>query len=125
MEVYLDAYEWVTMPNVIGMSQFADGGFLATKPYAASGAYINKMSDYCGGCRYDPTQRVGEDACPFNALYWDFLDRNREKLDGNPRLRNQYRTWDRFGLGTKDAVRDQARGFLARLDAEPAGYGSG
>jgi deoxyribodipyrimidine photolyase-related protein len=125
MEVYLDAYEWVTMPNVIGMSQFADGGFLATKPYAASGAYINRMSDYCAGCRYDPAQRVGENACPFNALYWDFLARNREQLAGNPRLRNQYRTWDRFALRTQDEVRGHARAFLERLDAEPAGYGSG
>jgi deoxyribodipyrimidine photolyase-related protein len=107
------------------MSQFADGGFLATKPYAASGAYINRMSDYCAGCRYDPAQRVGENACPFNALYWDFLARNREQLAGNPRLRNQYRAWDRFALRTQDEVRGQARAFLERLDAEPAGYGSG
>jgi deoxyribodipyrimidine photolyase-related protein len=125
MEVYLDAYEWVTMPNVIGMSQFADGGFLATKPYAASGAYIHKMSDYCEGCCYDPAKRVGKYACPFNSLYWDFLDRNRDKLGGNHRLRNQYRTWDRFALSTKEEVREQARAFLERLDAEPAGYGSG
>ncbi len=124
MEVYLDAYEWVTLPNVLGMSQFGDGGFLATKPYAASGSYINRMSDYCAGCRYDPERRTGDNACPFNALYWDFLDRNREKLEGNSRLRNQYRTWDRFANGTKEETRAQARAFLDRLDAEPAGYGS-
>jgi hypothetical protein len=101
MEVYLDAYEWVTLPNTLGMSQFGDGGLVGTKPYAASGAYINRMSDYCPPCRYDPTTRTGEDACPFNALYWHFLDRNRDKLDSNPRLRNMYRTWDRFGDQTK------------------------
>ncbi len=122
MEVYLDAYEWVTLPNTLGMSQFGDGGLVGTKPYAASGAYINRMSDYCAPCRYDPTLRVGPDACPFNALYWDFLDRNRNRLDENPRLRNQYRTWDRFGDETKDATRAQAHAFLAKLDAQPGGY---
>lgn len=71
-EIYVDAYEWVELPNVVGMSQFADGGIIASKPYVSSGAYINRMSDYCGYCRYDVKQRVGEDACPFNALYWDF-----------------------------------------------------
>ena len=122
MEVYLDAYEWVTLPNTLGMSQFGDGGLVGTKPYAASGAYINRMSDYCGACRYDPTKRVGRDACPFNSLYWDFMDRNRDKLDGNPRLRNQYRTWDRFGDDTKADTRAQAAAFLAKLDSQPSGY---
>ncbi len=122
MEVYLDAYEWVTLPNTLGMSQFGDGGLVGTKPYAASGAYINRMSDYCAACRYDPTKRVGEDACPFNALYWDFLDRNRDRLGDNPRLRMPYRTWDRFGDGTKDETRAQAAAFLAQLDAQPSGY---
>ncbi|MEM7614457.1 MAG: cryptochrome/photolyase family protein, partial [Pseudomonadota bacterium] len=78
LAVYTDAYEWVEAPNVIGMSQFADGGLLGSKPYAASGAYINRMSDYCGGCAYKVSQKRGEGACPFNPLYWDFLDRNRE-----------------------------------------------
>ena len=72
--VYADAYEWVEVPNTIGMSQFADGGLVGSKPYAASGAYIDRMSDYCGGCRYDVKARGGPDACPFNPLYWDFLD---------------------------------------------------
>ncbi|HEX8400408.1 MAG TPA: cryptochrome/photolyase family protein [Allosphingosinicella sp.] len=123
MEVYLDAYEWVTLPNTLGMSQFGDGGLVGTKPYAASGAYINRMSDYCPPCRYDPTKRVGEDACPFNALYWNFLDRNRDRLDGNPRLRNIYRTWDRFGDDTKRETLAQARRTLDWIDAMPAGYG--
>jgi len=122
MEVYLDAYEWVTLPNTLGMSQFGDGGLVGTKPYASSGAYINRMSDYCAGCRYDPEQRVGSEACPFNSLYWHFLDRNRDKLGPNPRLKNQYRTWDRFSEASKEAVRAQAGSFLAGLDEDGATY---
>lgn len=83
---FVDGYDWVMVPNVIGMSQYADGGLLATKPYAAGGAYINRMSDYCGTCPYDPKKRVGPDACPFTAGYWSFLHRNRETLTGNHRL---------------------------------------
>ncbi len=83
---YIDAYEWVVSPNVLGMALYADGGLLATKPYAASANYINKMSDCCGSCRYDRRKTVGEDACPFNSLYWDFLARNRMRLQRNPRM---------------------------------------
>ncbi|WP_033920688.1 cryptochrome/photolyase family protein [Sphingomonas sp. 37zxx] len=115
LEVYADAYEWVEAPNVLGMSQFGDGGLLASKPYASSGAYIQRMSDYCGHCRYDVKQRVGEDACPFNALYWDFLARNRGKLGDNQRLGMPYRNWDRMDAETQDALRQQAAGFLDRL----------
>ncbi|UZK68359.1 cryptochrome/photolyase family protein [Sphingomonas sp. S1-29] len=115
LEVYADAYEWVEAPNVLGMSQFGDGGLLASKPYASSGAYINRMSDYCGHCRYDVKQRLGDDACPFNALYWDFLARNRGKLGDNQRLGMPYRNWDRMDAETQDALRAQAAGFLARL----------
>ena len=122
LEVYADAYEWVELPNTLGMSQLGDGGLLGSKPYAASGAYINRMSDYCGHCRYDVKQRAGEDACPFNALYWDFLARNRGKLGDNRRLTMPYRTWDRMGEAEQAKVRAQAAGFLAKLDAEPAGY---
>ena len=96
LAVYADAYEWVELPNVIGMSQFADGGALGSKPYAASGSYINKMSNYCSSCRYDVKQKTGDQACPFNALYWDFLARNQDKLGDNPRLRNPYATWRRM-----------------------------
>lgn len=85
--VFVDGYDWVMPPNVVGMSQHADGGAMATKPYASGGAYINTMSDYCGGCRYDPKKRVGDDACPFTAGYWAFLDRNAERLQDNPRMR--------------------------------------
>ncbi|MFY0406758.1 cryptochrome/photolyase family protein [Solicola sp. PLA-1-18] len=83
---FVDGYDWVMPVNVVGMSQHADGGLMATKPYASGGAYIDKMSDYCGGCRYDPKKRVGDDACPFTAGYWWFLDRNADVLEGNHRL---------------------------------------
>ncbi len=115
LEVYADAYEWVELPNVVGMSQFADGGFLGTKPYAASGNYINRMSDYCSTCRYDPKERLGENACPFNALYWDFLARNRDKLKSNHRLAQPYATWARMSEDVRHDLRAKAARFLARL----------
>ncbi|MEM9736677.1 MAG: cryptochrome/photolyase family protein, partial [Pseudomonadota bacterium] len=115
LAVYADAYEWVEAPNVIGMSQFADGGILASKPYAASGNYINKMSDYCPGCAYDVKTKTGEGACPFNPLYWDFLARNEKKLRGNPRLNQVYATWDRMGTEKKLSYRASARAVLERL----------
>jgi deoxyribodipyrimidine photolyase-related protein len=122
LEVYLDAYEWVELPNTLGMSQFGDGGLLGSKPYAASGAYINRMSDYCQHCRYDVKQRVGPDACPFNALYWDFMARNEDKLARNPRLSMPYRNWARMDEETQGALRGQAAAHLASLDDAP-GYG--
>ena len=94
--VYADAYEWVELPNVSGMTLFADGGFLASKPYASGGAYINKMSNYCKGCQYKISKKNGSDACPFNYLYWDFLVRNRDHLSSNPRIAMMYRTYDRM-----------------------------
>ncbi len=93
---FVDGYDWVMEPNVVGMSQHADGGLMATKPYAAGGAYINRMSDYCGGCRYSPTVRVGPDACPFTAGYWAFLHRQRDRLAGNPRMAQPLRGLDRL-----------------------------
>jgi deoxyribodipyrimidine photolyase-related protein len=123
LEIYIDAYEWVELPNTLGMSQYGDGGLLGSKPYAGSAAYINRMSDYCGHCRYDPKQRTGPDACPYNALYWDFLARNEDKLRSNRRMAAMYRTWDRFGAESKAEVRAQAAGHLAQLDAAgPAAY---
>jgi deoxyribodipyrimidine photolyase-related protein len=83
---FIDAYDWVMQTNVLGMGQFADGGVLASKPYAASANYINKMSDYCGSCRYRPTARTGEDACPFNFFYWDFLNRHQQQLQSLGRM---------------------------------------
>ncbi|MGN6277094.1 MAG: cryptochrome/photolyase family protein [Sphingomonas sp.] len=116
LEVYADAYEWVELPNTLGMSQFGDGGLLGSKPYAASGAYISRMSDYCRRCRYDVRQRTGDDACPFNALYWDFLARNQGKLGDNPRLAMPYRSWERMADADQRALRASARAFLDRLD---------
>jgi deoxyribodipyrimidine photolyase-related protein len=113
--VYADAYEWVETPNVIGMGLFADGGMMASKPYAAGGAYINRMSDYCRGCAYDVKKRTGEGACPFNSLYWDFLARNRELLGRNHRLLRMYDGWDRFDADEQARIRAQAAGFLAGL----------
>ncbi|MDQ1158314.1 deoxyribodipyrimidine photolyase-related protein [Sphingomonas sp. SORGH_AS 950] len=115
LEIYIDAYEWVELPNVVGMSQFADGGIIASKPYVSSGAYIDRMSDYCGACRYDVKQRVGEDACPFNALYWDFLARHEERFGENPRMAMPYRNWNRMAEEDRKAIRAQAAGFLEGL----------
>ena len=122
LEIYVDAYEWVELPNTLGMSQYGDGGLLGTKPYAASGAYINRMSDYCRQCRYNVTQRLGDDACPFNALYWDFLARHRVRLGNNRRLAMAYRNWDRLPADEQVALRDQAAKFLAELDATPSAH---
>ncbi len=105
-ERYVDGADWVMGPNVMGMGLWADGGRMATKPYVSGGAYVKRMSDYCGDCRFDPRQRTGEDACPFTTLYWDFLDRHRELLAGNHRVARQYATLDR--LGDLDEVRDRA-----------------
>jgi len=115
LSVYADAFEWVEVPNTLGMSQFADGGLVATKPYAASGAYINRMSDYCGSCVYNVKAKTDENACPFNYLYWDFLARHEKKLRGNPRLSMIYKTWERRSASQKLAVRKRAEAFLARL----------
>lgn len=115
LEVYADAYEWVELPNTLGMSQFGDGGIIASKPYASSGNYINKMSDYCGHCKYDVKQRTGDDACPFNALYWDFLDRNEDKLGQNNRLAMPYRTWHKMPDDDRQELRKSAAAFLQTL----------
>ncbi|MDX2265373.1 MAG: cryptochrome/photolyase family protein [Hyphomicrobiales bacterium] len=117
--VYADAYEWVELPNTLGMSLFGDGGVLGSKPYAAGGAYINRMSDYCGSCHYDVKERTGARACPFNYLYWDFLDRNAAKLRGNQRLGPIYRSLDAMDEGRRAAIRDSARAFLDQLAPSP------
>ena len=115
LAVYADAYEWVELPNTLGMSQFGDGGMLGSKPYAASGNYIHKMSDHCKACHYDVKQKTGDGACPFNPLYWDFLHRNRDKLAGNPRMAQMYRTWDRMTDEKQAAYLDSAAKVLATL----------
>lgn len=114
--VYADAYEWVELPNVTGMALFADGGFLASKPYASGGTYINKMSDYCKKCSYKVSEKHGPDACPFNYLYWDFLVRNREKLKSNHRIRMMYKTYDRMTETKKLAINMDSMAFLNELD---------
>ncbi len=114
--IYIDAFEWVELPNTLGMSQFADGGLLATKPYISSAAYIDRMSDYCKGCAYDKKQRLGEAACPFNALYWDFYQRNTARLKNNPRIGMAYRQLEKMPASERDAIRDQALALRARLN---------
>lgn len=115
LAVYADAFEWVEAPNTVGMSQFADGGVLGSKPYASSGAYIDRMSDYCRGCRFDVKKKTGQGACPFNPLYWDFLVRNREKLGNNPRIGRAYSTWDRMAEDKQQAYLSSAAAVLDSL----------
>ncbi|MEM6371625.1 MAG: cryptochrome/photolyase family protein [Pseudomonadota bacterium] len=117
LAVYADAFEWVEAPNVVGMSQFADGGVIASKPYVSSGAYINRMSDYCKGCAYKVSVKTGEGACPFNLLYWHFLDRHRDRFSNNARMGNMYRTWDRMDEDRRATVLAEAEDFLEKLDA--------
>ncbi|MFN4170833.1 MAG: cryptochrome/photolyase family protein [Pseudorhodobacter sp.] len=117
LSVYADAFEWVEAPNTIGMSQFADGGLLGSKPYVSSGAYIDRMSDYCGSCAYDVRVKAGAGACPFNLLYWHFLIRHRDRFEGNPRMAQMYHTWDRMAQDHRTAVLAGAEAFLARLEA--------
>jgi deoxyribodipyrimidine photolyase-related protein len=112
---YIDGAEWVMVPNVMGMGLWADGGRMATKPYVSGGAYINRMSDYCGDCRYDPKQRIGEDACPFTTLYWDFLARHAGRLRGNHRMARPLANMSR--LGDLDEVRARAETVVRGLRA--------
>ena len=116
LAVYADAYEWVELPNTHGMALYADGGVLGSKPYAASGKYIDRMSSYCRDCRYNVGKRTGPDACPFNYLYWDFLMRHEERLAGNPRMAMPYRSLARMPEEERAALRADARRFLDALD---------
>jgi len=108
MALYLDAVDWVSLPNTLGMSQFADGGVVGTKPYCASGAYISRQSNACRNCRFDPKQALGEAACPFTTLYWEFLDRHEDKLADNRRLNFQYRNLYRKSDEERAAIREKA-----------------
>ena len=115
LAVYADAFEWVELPNTLGMALHADGGLLGSKPYAASGNYINKMSNYCKSCKYDVKKRTGKDACPFNALYWDFIARHRERFSKNPRMGQTCHTYGKFSDPEKLAISEQTKTFLDNL----------
>ncbi len=119
MVVFADAFEWVELPNTHGMATFADGGIVGSKPYAASGAYINRMGNYCAGCRYDVKGRLQDDACPFNALYWDFLDRNETRLAGSGRLLMPYRNLSRMDPAERQRIRAKAEATRTAMGATP------
>ncbi|MFM8604032.1 MAG: cryptochrome/photolyase family protein, partial [Cyanobium sp.] len=113
--MFIDGYDWVMQTNVLGMGLFADGGRLASKPYAASGSYINRMSTYCKGCRFDPKQRSGPQACPFNALYWDFLSRHADQLRRNPRMALMMKQLEKIPAGELEAIRAAATAWRSSL----------
>jgi deoxyribodipyrimidine photolyase-related protein len=115
LAVYADAYEWVELPNTHGMVMYADGGVMASKPYAASGSYIDRMGDYCADCRYSVKQKTGPDACPFNYLYWAFLMDNEAVLKGNPRMGMILKTLERMDRDRRRTIRHDADTFLKRL----------
>ncbi|MBJ7553898.1 cryptochrome/photolyase family protein [Marinomonas spartinae] len=115
--IYVDALEWVELPNTRGMSQFADGGWIASKPYAASGHYIQKMSDYCGDCHYKVKEKVGEKACPLNSLYWHFMIKHRSRIATNPRIGMLYGHWDKQTKEQKHAVLAHAKWCLDNIEA--------
>ena len=108
LAVYVDAVEWVELPNVLGMSQFADDGIMASKPYAATGEYIQRMSNYCGGCRFKPEKATGEDACPFTTLYWDFLMQHKKLLAKNQRMALQVKNLKGKSAAECKSIRRQA-----------------
>ncbi len=112
--IYIDAIQWVEITNTRGMSQYADGGIVGTKPYVSSANYIDKMSNYCSGCHYNKNKKHGYKACPFNSLYWSFYARNRDKLEKNPRIGFVYRTLDR--MNDREKILSQATEYLANLE---------
>lgn len=115
--IYIDAIEWVEITNTRGMSQYADGGLVGTKPYVSSASYIHKMSDYCAACPYDPRRKTGDRACPFNSLYWHFHHRHRERLASNHRVAMTYGTWDRMDCDQREALLAQAEDYLERIES--------
>jgi deoxyribodipyrimidine photolyase-related protein len=114
--IYIDALDWVEITNTRGMSQFADGGIIGSKPYVSSAAYIDKMSDYCGSCFYNKAKKVREKACPFNSLYWNFYDRHTDKLARNPRIGMMYKVWERMKQEDKTALLEQAEKYLMNIN---------
>ena len=115
--IYIDAFEWVEITNTRGMSQYADGGWIATKPYVSSANYIKKMGDYCQNCSYNEKTKTDSDSCPFNALYWDFFNRHRNKLSNNFRLGMVYRTYDKMDDLQKGKLSDRAHHVLQNLES--------
>jgi len=115
--VYIDAIEWVEMPNTRGMSQFADGGLVASKPYTASGSYINRMSDYCSDCAYSVKEKIGDSACPFNSLYWLFMDHHKERFSQNPRIGMVYRNFAKMDSQLRSATLARGKWVLENLDS--------
>jgi deoxyribodipyrimidine photolyase-related protein len=116
--VYSDAYEWVEMPNTLGMALFGDGGIVGSKPYAASGKYIDRMSDYCKHCYYDPKLTIGDRACPFNSLYWDFIARHAPQLKSNQRMNMIFSTWSKFPQEKKEAIKEQTGSIFSKMEQE-------
>ncbi|MEH6514732.1 MAG: cryptochrome/photolyase family protein, partial [Maribacter arcticus] len=114
--VYIDAIEWVEITNTRGMSQFADGGIVATKPYVSSANYINKMSNYCGNCHYSHTKKIGSDACPFNALYWNFLETKKEHFKNNHRMTMMLSLLDRMDSGKLEELQERATYIIEHMD---------
>ncbi|WP_299017410.1 cryptochrome/photolyase family protein [uncultured Polaribacter sp.] len=115
--IYVDAIEWVQLPNTRGMSQFADGGKIATKPYVSSGSYISKMGNYCDSCHYKKTKKFEDDACPFNSLYWNFLDEKQEKLSSNFRMKMMYSVLNKMSAEDRSKIKEKANHILENLDA--------
>jgi deoxyribodipyrimidine photolyase-related protein len=114
--IYIDAFDWVEITNTRGMSQFADGGIVGTKPYVSSAAYINKMSSYCSGCYYDKNKKVGEKACPFNSMYWNFYNKHEDKLGNNPRIGMMYNVWRKMNVDTQNELLEQADYYLKHIN---------
>ncbi len=114
--IYIDAIDWVEITNTRGMSQFADGGIVGTKPYISSASYIHKMSSYCTGCYYDKSKKIGHKACPFNSLYWNFYDRHSKLLSGNPRIGMMYHVLNRMAPEERTALLEQAEYYLTNIN---------
>jgi deoxyribodipyrimidine photolyase-related protein len=123
LAVYVDAVEWVELPNTLGMSQYGDGGVMASKPYAATGKYIQRMSNYCASCRFDPAKSSGEDACPYTTLYWDFLARHERRLAANQRMALQVKNLARLGAAELAAIRARAEQIRKGGGAPPREVG--
>jgi deoxyribodipyrimidine photolyase-related protein len=117
LAIYIDAVEWVELPNTAGMALHACGSRFTSKPYISSGAYINRQSNYCNNCKYQPAQRIGEEACPFTTLYWNFIDRHAAELTSNPRTALMAKNIDKIKPDELQAIRQRAKAMLEDLDS--------